>query len=256
MVGNLIKHELISYYRTTWPISIAAVLLSVITSVMSQIQRLWMIPYFIRFFAGASAFALIFAAVYIIFISIAKRFRDTMYKGEAYMPFSLPASSTQLILAKMLAAFLLSIYTVILVFFCCTLFFSILYAENASDVFIAWWLPWRNLMIGFATDPLLATELLFLILVGMVLTIFLLYNCIAVGHMFRSRKNLMAVLFLFAVSAVIVFLEIPVWNLYVRLIEYSLYLALLAVIILCVVLSVVGFFLLRYLVRHKLNLVL
>lgn len=261
MVGKLMKHELRAIFRVLMWFMIAAALLSVLARVIFALHAderaggaggaiLTLATVSVLSFWYLSMIALLFAGTLLCLV----RYFKSLFTGEGYMTFSLPVTPTKLLIAKFLSAFIVTCV--------CT-------AEIVLCVFIA--LPWGGMMgnlLEFLADsiaglwghyfnePLYIAEMVLIIIVSLPASLVYLFLVASIGQLFsKHRVGLTLLLYFgssFALSMAYSILLVPLLMLTDLLSPHFLiWLA----IVLIAGFDVGGFFLIRYILSRKVNLV-
>lgn len=250
MVKKLIKYELLSYFRSVWPITITAAALTLIAALMYYTYQ-----YAVFVFLSWSLFVLMFYVfIAVILGGIAKRFRKSMFSEEGYMTFSIPATSAQLIFAKMVAAFLLWLYAILL-FLICSVIFSLIAGNASYDKEVLYWkIILEELVYSAQSNGLLFFENIVYFFALSVFFIIYLFMGICFGQLFQSRKNLMTVLFFIILFYLFTLLYPHLYKVIDLLYRLNKHVSMLVKIIFFMLLSVTCFFIVRYFISRRLNL--
>ncbi len=251
MVKKLIKHELYAYFRSVWPVTIVVLGLTVLSWIMSFAQNsllYWMLSLIMLV-------VLIYGVIAMLLGPIAKRFRKTMFSGEGYMTFSIPATPVQLIVAKLVSAMILWIYTLLLFFVFSLLFSLSLRSFDIENSLSQWSTFFNEFFHDIAKDPLLFAEQLVLALVASVSGILFIFTGICVGQLSKSRKSMVTVLFYVVIFFIVLFLQPFLSDLYTWLYQLNQYVSTLLSILFFAAIAAVCFLSTKYIVTHKLNLV-
>ena len=253
MVGKIIKYDLLHYIKTCWFVTLAAVIIVVLGAISSFIHNS---QYMLGLLTTLVVICLLYGVIFSCFTTVEKRFRTSLFGGEGYMTMSIPISTEKLILAKMLSAFIVWVYTCALAFFS-LYFFSLLVSPILEYEFF---LPliealWRTFDILFKNAPISAIELILIYFAGFFCSINFIYFSVAVGHLFKGKQRLISSIFslllFFAFGVLYTFLH-PLFC-YINKLPGELSLLIILMII-CGVCA--GFFFgTRHIIKHKLNLV-
>jgi len=253
MVGKIIKYDLLHYIKTCWFVTLAAIIivvLGVVASFMHGSQSM------LSVLSTLVILCLSYGVIFSCFATVEKRFRSSIFSGEGYMTMSIPISTEKLLLAKIISAFIVWVYTCALAFLSLYLF-SLMVSPILEYEFF---LPlveamWRTLMIMFENAPISAIELILICFAGVFCSITFIHLSVAVGHLFKGKQRLFSSIF-----ALLLFFSLGV--LYTFLHPFFVHLANLPgevslfIILIIVCGASVGFFFgTRYIIKHKLNLV-
>lgn len=260
MVAKLIKHELHALFRILLFFAAGVVVLAVAGRILiyfafsagSGSSALSSLTIFVIMFyiLAISAFTL---AAYILGIN---RFYRTLFTGEGYLTLSLPASAVQLIWAKLLSALI-------------GVFFASVVSGLSLTVFLVGWnvqtmeaitavFSFIADAIGFIAkaEPLLFFEGIVLFLVMLPMWLLIIFAIISIGQLFTSHRKLATFLifigFYFVVNAVSSMLLAPMMLWFA---DMSLHLVMWIYILGSAAVDVGCFFLIRYILRNKVNLI-
>lgn len=259
MVAKLMKHELYALFRILTFFAVAVVALAVAGRILlyfsieaSYLDSLHAFTGFVIFFYILAISAFAFAA-YIMGIN---RFYRTLFTGEGYMTLSLPATATQLIWSKLLSAligvFFASVVSIIsLVIFLVGWDVVAMQAIAEAFGFIA-----EAIRLLAQTEPLLFFEGIVMALVLMPMGLLVVFAVISLGQMFTShRKMATFIIFIgvyFVGNSLVSVLLIPMLAF---IANASPHLVIWIYILIIAAIDVGCFFLIRYILRNKVNLI-
>ncbi len=260
MVKKLMKHDLSAIYRVLVWFLLAAILLSVLVRVTLEVSlRLEptqenYLPLGLMFASSASVtFWLLsmFALSYAGLILCAVRFFKSLFTGEGYMTFSLPATPTQLLVAKFLSSLIatLSCYAaIVLGVFIALPFQTVGGAMEALGSFFS------EMFTYFSAEPFLAVEIVILLLLVIPMGLLYLFLVASIGQLFnKARVAITIALYYgstFVVSFFFSFLLLPL-----TMTGANPHVLLCLLIVLTAAFDVGSFFIIRYLLSRKVNLV-
>lgn len=265
---KLLKYEWKACARICLPMYAALLLLSVVTRVM-MVEQVQELLYGIPSVLIAMLYLAMIVAVFVVTaIILIQRFYKNLLGDEGYLMFTLPVTVGQHIWSKLIVSEVMSIISVIALI----LSIGILGLGSGLLSSIASVVP--NILQGIAQKPsefVVGLELIVLLLIaGAVGTLFL-YLCMALGHLAKKHRVIMAVVWYFILTTVFQFLFmlfvmsvgiLPFQGLWKALESFFLTIGPAATIHICmigmcVVAAAVGavFFLgTRYILKNKLNL--
>lgn len=255
---KLLKHELIALFRVLLFISIAVVVFAVIGRIMlsvnlnsSSAAGNILLSLLIVFYMFA-ILALVFAA-WGLGIS---RFYKTLFTGEGYMTLSLPVSPTGIICAKLLSSIIAMFAACIVSVLSLCIFFIGMPSEILSDIGLNISISFQMWFDDIVAAPGQFVEELLLFIVSVPVSLLLVYTCISVGQLFTNHRKLMTfvvVLGLYIAGQILsVFAVAPIYE---TAAEVSIHLYLWIQILLVTALDVGCFFLVRYILKNKVNLI-
>lgn len=147
MLGKLIKYDFKSLSRILFPtlfaIMVAALLAGGLLS-LSDFDDVMNIPLILKVISGVITAILmfsIFAACFVILFIILQRFYRSTVTSEGYLTFTLPVTSANILLSKLIVSVLWSIITIVSLFIAFNLFILIAPIPNTSEgsAFIDMW---------------------------------------------------------------------------------------------------------------------
>ena len=263
MVGKLMKHELRAIFRVLMWFMIAVALLSVLMRVTLELVH----PFSGPVVVGSSAIGLTlmrFSITSFWYLSVAAlscagsvmclvRFFKSLFTGEGYMTFSLPVTPTQLLVSKFLSAFIVTISCLV------EIALSVLIAVPFEEFSILWndisfVLP--EISAFLSAEPLFTTELVLLLVVMIPMGLVYLFLIASIGQLFTKGRVIITIALYygasFLIGIVLSVLLIPLLQLGYTL---SMHIVMWAFIALIAAFDVGGFFIIRYILSHKVNLV-
>ena len=252
MVGKIMKYELQAIFR-------ARLYIAVVTLGLACISRIFMAVN-ARSIAGVifCSLAIMSAATLMLtaFITSIVRFWRSLFKGEGYMTFSLPVSTSKLLISKLLSAIIAMFVGVAVAYLSYFIIFSGFYGETWDSVEEMF----RDMLNMFgsylASDPLLIVELILQIIVAVPMTLLLAFLVESIGQLATSHR--LGVTFGIGVAFIVVFALLqslclePILEAAARV---NVHFAMWIQIIVYAGIDVSSFFLIRYLVSRKLNLI-
>nr|WP_297172067.1 hypothetical protein [uncultured Agathobaculum sp.] len=265
---KLLKYEWKACARICLPLCGLLLLLSAVTRVM-MVDRMQELMYGIpTVLISMLYFAMIVTVFVVTTVILIQRFYKNLLGDEGYLMFTLPVTVSQHIWSKTIIALAMSIISMI------ALFLSIgilgmgteLLGELASIV--------PNLLQGIYERPsefVVALEALLWLLILSAVGMLFIYLCIALGHLAKKHRVLMAVVWYFVLTTVFEFLlmflimgvgTLPLGGFWMALQNFFVRIGPAATIHvcmigLCIITAAVGaaFFLgTRYILKNKLNL--
>lgn len=256
MVKKLIKHELIALFRTLVWLMGAVLLLGVLARICLELgvskstEDFSLSVVFVMIFWVFSVMALLFSAVV---LSVARYFQS-LFTGEGYLTFSLPVTPTQLLVGKFLSALIASVACFVVIVL------SILVAIPSylwtsifeTNVFGTLFSYLGSLL---SSDPLSVLEFVLMGIASIPAGLLYLYLVASIGQLFTKGRVAITIVLYYGVSFVLSFV--------LNLLPMSLMDALVAVphlmpwleIIALIGFDIGSFFIIRYILLHKVNLV-
>lgn len=205
MLGKLLKYELKSSARTLIPLYIGILILSIVCGIFfaTQIQDFMYSDNMSLFFGilYMLLFALLVAMGVLTVVSIIQRFYKNLLGDEGFLMFTLPVSSTTLLLSKMLAAMLwiiassvVGVLSIMITMFI-PLFFSGELNITWSDFVYFMQIAWESLF----NTPALPTFMFQLLLGGfisIIVTILMAYVSMMIGQLQPFSRHQIIVSFI------------------------------------------------------------
>lgn len=261
---KLLKHELIALFRVLGFVAIATVLFAISARVFLQINSNNALSdnantvttlLFMLSIVGymAAMFALIFVAWW---LSI-KRFYRTLFTREGYLTFSLPVSPMQIIWAKLLSALIAMFFASIVSALSLSLFFigwDANFMEALGEVFGE---IYQFFYDFYMSEPLILVGNILLTIVNIPLSLLVIYALISVGQLFTNHRLGITIGIGFALYLAYSFISLLVFTPIQYYLEEVGYPHVWNWIMIAIDLAIdVGcFFLVRYILKNKVNLI-
>ena len=259
---KLLKYEWKACARVCLPMYAAVLLLALVNrlTMKEPVQQLFYgIPTALM---GLLYFGVMVAVFVVTAVILIQRFYKNLLGDEGYLMFTLPVTVSQHIWAKTIIAVVMSILSTI----AATLSIGILGGGAATVM--------QNLLQGLVQRPnefVVGLEILLWLLICTVVGMLFIYLCIALGHLAKKHRVLMAVVWYFVLSTVLQFLfmffimgvgNLPLEGFWQALQNFFMSIGPAAtihigMILLCIGTAIPGaaFFLgTRYILKNKLNL--
>lgn len=186
---KLLKYEWKACARTCLPLYGAIILVALINHLLyseAVPDLLFGIPAAIMSMLYAVIFAAVFVATAVILV---QRFYKSLLGGEGYLMFTLPVSVTQHIFSKAIIAVAMCFLS------CLVAFLSILLLSHGIN-------PAAFSFFDLAAVPYVLEGLLWLVLCAFAAVLFI-YLCIALGHLAKKHRLLMAFVWYFVLSTAV-----------------------------------------------------
>lgn len=252
MVGKLMKHELYALFRALLYLGAIVLVLAILTRIGVALNS--------DQFTAITAVLFVIAAIVMLFFALivsVQRFWSSMFTGEGYMTFSLPATPTQILVAKLLSALIAMFFGALV-----TLVAVLITASGLPASF------WEGLTETFgeifeyigayiSSDPLVVVEAVLYVVSELPLMILFFYCIMSVGQLLtKGRKGLTFVIFL-AVYWGLSLLDVLVYSPLLENIfmNAGIHAYLWTEIAVNFVLDVAMFFFVRFILLHKVNLI-
>lgn len=189
MVKKLIKHEFISYLRSLLPIELALIGIATVLRFI-QIFENKTTGYNILFGSAVFAFvAAIIVCFVMTFIVSIQRYYKNLFKAEGYLTFTLPATHSEHIFAKLICAVSVTLVTLVNVFVSVCIATA---GEVCVELFKAagYIIRMFSNYLGAISVTFYIIEFFVLLLVALFSEYLLFYACITLGQ--TAKKNRVA----------------------------------------------------------------
>ncbi len=265
MLGKIMKHEFKSTYRIFVPIYIGLALLISAGCLFTQLLKHYnSTP--LTIISGFGIILLVFGIIFVFispYIFLSMRFYKTTATREAYLTFTIPAETHQILLGKFIVSFAWTLATLILAYFSISILFAA-GGTNVKDMF-------RFLFNG--KNELMVIQI-FSFLLSCALSILQIFTSISLGQLVRDHRIIASLAFyaalytiqqIISIVAILPFMiteigkdmsagmetfgmsvSIQTGGMPIQVYLFSM--------VLSVVFSVVFFFLSNYILKKKLNL--
>lgn len=262
---KLMKHELYAIFRVLVFIAVAVVLFAVLSRVLISInlanngavttaQELLLL------------LAIMFYVIAICALVIAAwalgvtRFYKTLFTGEGYMTLSIPVSADRLIWSKLLSALIAMFFAAVVSAVSLAIFFIGWDASVMQQLGNAFGELFRAIYETFTAEPLLLIEELAIGIVSIPMSLLCIYALISVGQLFTARRGAMIFLIVFAVYLLYMFFNVLVYTpftayLYENIPAYADHILNAIRLVFVLAVDFGCFFLVRYILRNKVNLI-
>lgn len=225
MLKKLCKYEFKSIARTLLPIYLAVIAVSLINAVSlglssgpfndSRIQIfdgtvLYWILGLMQLIVGFAYFAVLVALFVLTMVVILQRFYKGLLCDEGYLMFTLPVKTWQLITAKGIAAFVMSVLStitaIISIFILCI---GVSGVSWMGDLFhLQGWIQFfkalNNAVPGW---PLYGLLLLIVLIVSGLASLYQMYCAMAIGHLAHKHRIMMSIAAYVAINMVFSFIS-------------------------------------------------
>ena len=260
MVGKLLKHELYALFRILVFFAAAVILLAVAGRILIAVltwqaeqsaTAILLLSLIIMFYVF-SILALVIAA-YALGVN---RFYRTLFTGEGYMTLSLPATPVQLITAKLLSSLIAIIFASVISSLSVAIFLVGWDNSIMQEIYSTFDLLGEIFAEYIEIEPLIVFEMIMQMIVSLPMALLVLFAIISVGQLFTSNRKLLTFVFMIATyfiwNTLTTILAIPLS----RLSYYvSPHLTNWIVIVIYAGIDVGCFFLIRYILKNKVNLI-
>lgn len=260
MVKKLMKHELFALFRILLFFAVAVMVLAIAGRILiyfafsaaNESPSLATLTIFVITFYMLAISTFAFVA-YILGI---RRFYKTLFTGEGYMTLSLPATASQLIWAKLLSALIGVLFAAAVSTLSLTVFlvgWDVATMQEIAEVFS---FISEGIKLLAQTEPLVLVEAIVLTLIILPMGLLVVFAIISIGQLFTNRRKLATFLIFlgayFFGNTIISMLLVPIIGVMANL---SVHLIVWIYIAICAAIDVGCFFLIRYILKNKVNLI-
>ena len=250
MVGKLIKHELFSTVRVAAIPAAVMIILAVLSRIMLETSNPGLAFMIIMFY-----FFFVFATLLIGYFFGIHSFYQSLFTGNGYLTLSLPVSADQLIWAKLISAITVMFASIIVTILSACIFFIGLPAEVYEEIeegFI-----YIGEIISLADiEPLFVFELILLMIIGVPMSFLVFYAVMCVGQLFtvKNRKGIAIALYIGLLFAWSTLNQLVFEPILAKAAEVSIHLSMWLRIVFYAAVTVGSYFIVRYIIRNKVNL--
>jgi hypothetical protein len=187
MLNKLMKYELKATSRLLVPLYLIMIILSLVNSLFLNINDYEGIVGVINVFLKISYVLSIFVVLIVTVLYMIIRFYKNLLTDEGYLMFTLPTKTHHLITSKLLSTLLWIIVSIIAILI--SLFVMFASQINLSDIIngLNEFTAALNRELG-GNSAVLLIELAFMVILGIVANILLIYVSIAIGQLFSKHK--------------------------------------------------------------------
>lgn len=267
MLKKCLKHEWKATWKSMAGINGAALLLGLLGSlgIIGALNNMRIPNLVVGLYTFAYAIILIASAI-VTYYLMASRYYKSIFADEGYLTNTLPLTSDQKILSKFLVFLFWSLINILCIFGSIALLLMPLISEGMKETNATTEILLRELDIiftelahalGFSNIPMMVIFLIAISLVSLVYTVMLIYFCISLGSLFSSHKILAAVLIYFGLNMILqtALSGVTVIDVLVRADSSAVFsLTMLIYSLIELVLTVVFYFVNRFIIDRKLNL--
>lgn len=264
MVRKLLKHELIALFRVLVFFMIAVVVFALLGRVLlwylvsrdgEVTTTVYLLTMFVMMFYMVAIYALTIAA----YVLGCVRFYKTLFKGEGYMTLSLPATAAQIIWSKLLSSLIAvvaaSVVSALSVFVFSVGWDDFAIMQDLFELFAALDFSYLFGSLDFS-GWMYIVEAIILGIAAFPMSLLVVYAVISVGQTFTSHRVLATFALLvgvyFVSNMIVTITLIPLLTLAA---EVSPHIMIWAYIVAVIGIDVGSFFLIRYMLTHKVNLI-
>lgn len=251
MVGKLIKHELHSTMRVAGIPAIVMVLLAILSRIMIETSNTGLAITVIMFYVFS-----IMATLAIGYFFGISSFYQSLFTGNGYLTLSLPVTPDQLILSKLVSAITVMFASIIVCLLSSCIFFVGMSKEVLDGIYEAFSYIGEIIRYIANGEPMFYVEVVIYVIVSVPMSFLVFYAVMSVGQLF-TVKNRKAVSILLYVGLIFVWqiLNTTIFSdINEKMMEVSIHLSMWVQIVFDAGVTVGCYFLVRYIIKNKVNL--
>ena len=251
MVGKLIKHELRSTVRVAAIPALVMVLLAILARVMVETSSMGIaitLVAFYIFFMMATLFIGFWFGIY--------SFYQSLFTGTGYLTLSLPVTPDQLIWSKLLSAIAVMFASIIICILSACIFFIGLPAEVLEMIGEFFSAMGEAIKLFAEGEPLFFFELVLLGILFIPMSFLIFYAVMSVGQLFtvKNRKGIAILLYVGLMFVWNILYTSVIINIQIKMTEVSIHLAMWVDIAFVAAVDIGCYFLVRFIIKNKVNL--
>ncbi len=253
MVGKLMKHELRALFRVILVFGAATLAVSGVAALLVWLDSDSIFGILLFLFGVMMTSTLLLVG---LILSI-RQFYASLFTGEGYMTFSLPVTPMQLLWAKLLSALIASLFCSVIAILSWAMLFAGLSPAIIQELAVVLGELFETIRIAIASEPLIVVEFALLVIVMVPSTTLFVYSVISVGQLFTNHRKaitfIMGIVLMYIVLPMLTnFCLVPILEAAARV---SMHLPIWIYILVLTACDVGMFFLIRYIMLHRVNLI-
>lgn len=251
MVRKLIKHELLNTIRIAAIPALVMVLLAILSRIMfetSSTNVAIILVAFYLFFMMATLLIGFWFGIY--------SFYQSLFTGTGYLTLSLPINADQLIWSKLLSAIIVEFASAILCVLSACIFFIGLPAEILEEIGNAVEILGEAISYFASAEPLFFVEIIILGILFIPMSFLVFYAIMSIGQLFtvKNRKGIAILLYVGLMFVWEILYSTVIVDIQAKMTEISIHLTMWIDIIVIAGVDVGCYFLVRYIIKNKVNL--
>lgn len=254
MVRKLMKHELIALFRIAYIPAIVMVGLAILLRISAEGTNEGNIAFVViltMFYIFALCATLIVS--YVLGIS---RFYKSFFSGEGYMTLSLPATASQLIWSKLLSSLIVMAFGTVSCLLSACVFFIGLPGEFYAEMIEVFGELGQLISFAIQQEPMLLVEAIIQFIAMLPAGLLVFYLVISIAQLFttKNRKGMIFLIYFGGAFICGIVSSLVVEPLMGLMAEVSYHLSMWMSILFYVAVDVGCFFIVRYILTHKVNM--
>ena len=252
MVGKLIKHELFSITRIAAIPAGIMVLLAILSRIMLATSSISLSIIILMFYIFS-----VYATLIIGYFFGIHSFYQSLFTGTGYLTLSLPVTPDQLIWSKLISAITVMLASIIICILSACIFFIGLSAETLEEIREGIFLFEELISTVINIDPLFIFELVLLIIIAVPTSFLVFYAVMCLGQLFtvKNRKHIAILLYVGLIFGWSILDQLAIAPILELATKVSIHLTMWLRIIFFAGIGVGCYFLVRYIIKNKVNLI-
>lgn len=180
------KHELFALFRALVYVGAAVLVLAILTRIGAAVGSS-------AFTAGTAIFLVfgIFVLFACAFFTSIARFWTSLFTGEGYMTFSLPATPSQILIAKLLSALIAMFFGVTVSVCAAAIALSGISSDIWADLSDIFYEMFEYASVYISSDPLIVVDYVVYAVTLLPMSLLFFYLAMSVGQLFtKGRKGI------------------------------------------------------------------
>ena len=251
MVGKLIKHELFSTVRIAVVPAAVMILLAILSRIMLETSSasLALVIFMFYFFS-------VIATLLIGYFFGIHSFYESLFTGNGYLTLSLPITADQLIWSKLISAITVMFASIIICILSACIFFIGLPAEAIEEIREGFSYLGTIISEYIDAEPLFFFELILTVIIAVPMSFLVFYAVMCIGQLFtvKNRKGIASALYIGLMFVWSILKQTAAEPIMEKASEVSIHLAMWLRIIFYSAVTVGCYFIVRYIIKNKVNL--
>ncbi len=251
MVRKLIKHELFSIIRVAAIPAATMLLLAILTRITIETSNAGLAAIIVMFYVFS-----IFVTLFIGYFFGIHSFYQSLFTSNGYLTLSLPVTPDQLIWSKLIAAIAVMFASIIVCILSACIFFIGLPAEIIEDIANSFAQMGDTLNRFINADPMFFVELVIFIIISVPMSFLVFYAIMCLGQLFtiKNRKVIAILIYIGLMFVWSVLNQSIFGNINYSMSKISIHLTMWVNIAFYGGVAVGCYFLVRFVIKNKVNL--
>ena len=251
MVGKLIKHELRNTVRVAVIPAIAMMLLAILARIMIETSNAGLAITILLFYL----FSVVATLCIGYFFGISS-FYQSLFTGHGYLTLSLPVTPDQLICSKLISAITVMFASIILCIVSSCIFFVGMPEYVLNEILNSFAYIGETIKSFANGEPMFFVELVISMIISIPMSFLVFYAVMSVGQLFtvKNRKFISILLYIGLIFVWSILNQTIFSDINQRMTEVSIHLSMWVQIVFNAAVTVGCYFLVRYIIKNKTNL--